>query len=198
MMPEPLYEHIACMAAVPFVLPFLFQSAVYAAPVLPSAVDPGQELENTRERLEQQRIMQEMEEHRTPSGGIESEQPKEDKAVPAVRFVLKDVRIDSSELLPESTAKAAYGDYLGKEVSVDDLYRIVSKLNEWYSKNSYITCRAYLPPQTIHQGVVHIAIIEGRNGKVTIDGSKNTRESYILDRLDIDAGKIENVSDLNR
>ena len=62
-----------------------------------------------RERLEQQRIMQEMEEHRTPSGGIESEQPKEDKAVPAVRFVLKDVRIDSSELLPESTAKAAYG-----------------------------------------------------------------------------------------
>lgn len=198
MMPEPLYEHIACMAAVPFVLPFLFQSAVYAAPVLPSAVDPGQELENTRERLEQQRIIQEMEEHRTPSGGVESEQPKEEKTVPAVRFVLKDVRVDASELLPENTAKAAYEDYIGKEVSVDDLYSIVSKLNEWYSKNSYITCSAYLPPQTIHKGVVHIAIIEGRNGSVTIDGSKNTRESYILNRLDIAAGKIERVSDLNR
>ncbi|MGN0941110.1 MAG: ShlB/FhaC/HecB family hemolysin secretion/activation protein [Selenomonadaceae bacterium] len=164
---------------------------------LRAGIDPAQELRRTQEEIENERIRREMEEHRESAGGIDAPAPKDETAAPAVKFVLHDVVLDSTELIPSDVVKSSYADFIGKETSIDDLYKIVANLNDWYKKHNYLTCRAYLPPQTIHEGVVHIALIEGKNGNVTIEGNRTTRDGYIKDRLGIEEGKIEDMSELN-
>ena len=107
-------------------------------------------------------------------------------------IVIKDV----PALVCTQCGEASYADAIGKEISIDDLYAIVARLNDWYAAHSYLTCRAYLPPQTIHAGAVHIALIEGKNGDVTVTGNRSTSSGYIKDRLAVAPGEIERMSDL--
>ena len=175
------------------------QSAIDAHPGAASAADPGRELQDAQQRMEQERIQREMQEQQKhPGGTIEHEQPETPQQAGEARFVLQSVTVDASELLPDDVVKASYADAVGKEISIDDLYAIVQKLNDWYAAHHYLTCRAYLPPQTIHAGAVHIALIEGKNGDMTITGNRSTRAGYIKDRLDVKAGEIEDMSKLQK
>lgn len=80
----------------------------------------------------------------------------------AVKFVLNDVKIDKSEVLSETEIKEITGKYIGQEVTLQSLYDIVNSINELYSEKGYLTCRAYLPPQTIKNGVVEIKLLKAK------------------------------------
>ena len=103
-----------------------------------------------------------------------------------------------SQILPSEKRDEMVAPYVGKEVSLDDLYEIVEKINRYYKDNGWITCCAYLPPQTIHDGHVRIAVIEGKTGEVTVTGNRHTRDSYVKGRLGIRPGSIENTKSLDR
>jgi len=47
-----------------------------------------------------------------------------------------------------------------------------------------------------HDGVVHISLIEGRNGEVFLKGNRHTRASYITDRVHVNKGEIESMAEL--
>jgi len=194
----PVYLALVCAAAI--------SPTASAAPApAPSAVqgvlgaDAGRELQDAQQRMEAERVRQEMQAQQNAQGGtIEQETPDEQKPAVETRFVLQSVTVDASELLPDDVVQASYADFIGKEVSIDDLYAIVAKLNDWYAAHSYLTCRAYLPPQTIHAGAVSIAILEGKNGDVTVTGNRTTRANYIKDRMAVESGAIEDMSELQR
>ena len=162
-----------------------------------AGADPGRELQDAQQRREAERVRQEMQaQQNAPGGTIEHATPDEETPAAGTRFVLTSVTVDASALLPDDVVKASYADAIGKESSLDDLYAIVARLNDWYAAHSYLTCRAYLPPQTIHAGAVHIALIEGKNGDVTVTGNRSTSSGYIKDRLAVAPGEIERMSDL--
>lgn len=60
-----------------------------------------------------------------------------------------------------------------------------------------MTCRAFLGPQTIHDGVVKIELIEGRTGQVSLTDNHTTREDYVRHRLSLKKGEVANIHDLN-
>ena len=162
-------------------------------------IDPGRELRDTQERIEQERVLQDFEEQRQRGAtGIEDGRQEEKRETPAVKFVLQGVETDSSDILPREVAHEAAAPYIGREITIEDLYKIVGAINAWYSQNHYLTCRAYLPPQTIHEGRVRIALFEGRNGVLAVEGNRTTKESYITDRLGIRQGRIENMKELDQ
>ena len=190
---------LACMMAAVSSVPFLSSAEAASAASSITSADPGRQLQDAQERMEQERILREMEEQKQQqAGGIEHHEAETPQKTAETRFVLKDVQVDASALLPEDVVKAAYAPYLDKEISIDDLYAIVQRLNDWYAKETYLTCRAYLPQQTIHAGVVRIALIEGRNGTVSITDNKTTSNRYIEKRLGITPGDIEKMSELQR
>ena len=160
--------------------------------------DPGAQLRQMEEQMERARIEREMEARREADEkpiDDKQEQPAEQKN--AVRFTLRGVEIDASEVMPKEKSDESIAPYIGKEVSVEDLYAIVEKLNAWYQENGYITCRAYLPPQTIHGGVVRIARVEGRTGNIEVKGNKYTNADYITDRTGLEKGAIANIKALD-
>ncbi len=61
-----------------------------------------------------------------------------------------------------------------------------------------MTCRAYLKPQPIKGGVVHINLSEGTAGEVNLSGNNSTRESYVRDRISLDGGEIPNIKKIDR
>ena len=83
-------------------------------------------------------------------------------------------------------------------MSIEDLYALVAKINKLYDAKGYLTCRAYLAPQTIHDGVVRIELIEGKTGEVKLQGNATTKDYYIRDRVSLKEGKVANVNELNR
>ena len=160
--------------------------------------DPGAQLRQMEEQRERVRVEREMEARRKEDENAiddKQEQPAEQKG--AVCFTLRGVEMDDSVVMPKEKSDAIIAPYIGQEVSVEDLYAIVEQLNMWYRENGYITCRAYLPPQTIHAGVVRIARVEGRTGNIEVKGNQYTNADYITDRMGLEKGEIVNINTLD-
>ena len=162
--------------------------------------DAGLEMRRQREEAERERLRQQMEEDRKK----QDEKVQGNTETPAstgeaeVKFILNKVTIDESAVIKADKFNEITEPYLGKEVSLADLTAIVEKINGLYAAEGYATCKAYLPQQTIENGHVHIALVEGKTGEVTLSGNKHTKESYIRNRLPLRNGTVQNFNELNK
>ena len=176
-------------------------SMVLAAPAAPVQGSlPGVEISRTKEYLEREHLAQQIaEDIARKKAKVEGQGTETSTPVKAeVTFVITSIITDKSQVLSEEEIKKLTNSYEGKTLVVRDLYELVNKINELYSDKGYLTCRAVLPQQTIKQGVVHIRLLEGKTGKVTVEGNKSTRERYITDRLSLKPGTIANINTLNK
>lgn len=178
-------------------------AGVWAAPDVPAERprglnDPGVQLSRTRQYLQWQQARQRIQEGRA-AGAVEGETaPPPEGEDSSLRFVLQGVTADPSAVLTDEDIRAAAEPYVGREISLDDLYALVADLNALYNGRGYLTCRAYLAPQTIRGGVVHISLVEGKTGTVSVEGNRSTRESYIRRRLSLEEGAVANLNAVNR
>ena len=177
-------------------------SVAWAAPV-PGAlgnIDSGAQLEQAREYMERQVAAQRvMEDESNRKARVETNLQKPEESAPQViTFTLNKVETDKSVILTEAELNAITGPYTGKTVSLQDLYGITGAINKLYADKGYMVCRAYLPPQRIHEGAVRIGLLEGKTGKVTVQGLRHTRLGYLTHRVPIEEGTVANTNDLNR
>ena len=162
------------------------------------AVDSGAQLNQAREYMERQRIAQQMEEDQErQQTKVETETQKPEQSAAQVTFTLERVDTDPSEILTEAEIKAITDPYVGKTASLQDLYDMTAAINKLYEAKGYAVCRAYLPPQRIHEGAVQIKLLEGRTGNVTVNGLRFTRQGYVTHRIHLEPGKVANTDILN-
>ena len=175
------------------------EPVAWAAPEpVPVAGDSGAQLSRARDYMEQQRVAQQMEEDRErQKAKVETEEKKPEQSVAQVTFTLAKVETDTSEILTETEIKRITDSYKGKKVSLQDLYDMTEAINKLYEEKGYAICRAYLPPQRIHEGVVQIKLLEGKTGNVTISGLRHTRKGYVANRIKLEPGKVANTDTLN-
>jgi hemolysin activation/secretion protein len=164
------------------------------------ANDPGAQLERTREQLERQRIAEQIaEDEKNRDAKVKNQDENtSDEQSPSVEFQLQKINFDSSEILTEDELNNISQDYIGKTVTLKSLYEIVEKVNALYQEKGFMTCRAFLPPQTIHAGEVQIRLVEGKTANVTVTGNKHTRESFLKNTFDLKEGEVANTQALNR
>ncbi len=117
-------------------------------------------------------------------------------AAPGISFVLTGVTFDNSSFLAPDELQAIAQPYVGKTVSFDDLAAIVAKVNALYKAKGQVTARAILPPQKIQNGVVHIALVEGKLGKIDVVGARHMSEDYVRDRIAVPPGAVIDVKAL--
>ena len=161
--------------------------------------DPGMQLNQAREYMERQRIAQQIEEDRKKNRDLvqtDVKMPEETEA--KLTFTLTKVETDPSEVLTEAELQNITAPYVGKTVSLADLYAITGAINNLYNDKGYMICKAYLPPQRIHGGVVQIKLLEGKTGMVTLQGLKHTREKYVTARVPLKPGTVANTAALNK
>ena len=166
---------------------------------LPNTVDPGAQ----RERTQQDLLEQEQRAHEDadqaddrdpvegPAGPQGGNLPDSDQA-----FTLDAIDFPDSAFLKPETLEAIGSDYIDRPVTFNDLNAMLGRINAIYRQRGIITAAAYIPPQTIDDGVLRVALIEGRLGRYRIEGAEYTSESFLRGSLPITEGDVIDVPQL--
>ena len=89
--------------------------------------------------------------------------------------------------------------YAGKSYTLGELEKIASLITKAYREEGYFVARAYIPKQSMSDGILEIAIIEGNYGAFKLDNSSlvnNARVQGMLD--DIKDANIVSTNTLER
>ena len=85
------------------------------------------------------------------------------------KIQVNQLQITGEKIYDESELIALTGFVSGSNLSLTDLRMMTGKITDFYRANGYFLAQAYLPTQTIKNGVVTIAVIVGEYGNVTIN-----------------------------
>jgi len=110
-------------------------------------------------------------------------------AVPAAtvpdqtRVAVRSLRITGQTLYPEAELVSITG-FSPSELTLSDLRAMAAKISEHYHRNGFFVAQAYLPPQDLSNGVVTIAVLEGRYGSINLRNSTNLSNTLVNDLLE--------------
>ena len=184
------------------VLGCCISASVYAAPNPPTNIadDASIQMNRTRQYLERERVARQIEADKARvQEKLETEKaPQQAEVQEAITFKLTKIEVGKSLALTDDELANIINPYLDKDVTINDVYDIVGKINDLYNEKGYITCRAFLPQQTVIGGVVKLLLVEGTTGNTTVIGNKNVKSKYITDRINLTEGELANIHDLNK
>jgi hemolysin activation/secretion protein len=134
-----------------------------------------------------------------PAPSIKRDEPARPAAQPsAARFVLKSIRIGGNTAFAQMDLLAVVQDCIGKEAGFVDLNEAAARISRYYRERGYLVARAYLPAQDIKDGVVEIAVIEGRFGKVELNNKSRVRDGVARSHTDALSGATVHEANLLR
>lgn len=99
-----------------------------------------------------------------------------------VAVLVNDVRFVGVTVFSGEALQAELGDVIGTEKTFSELETLAALVTRYYRERGYPVARAYLPAQTIENGVVQIGVLEGRYGHIRIENSSRLRD-HVLERL---------------
>jgi hemolysin activation/secretion protein len=109
-------------------------------------------------------------------------EPKPALGAPGLKLTVSGFRISGNTIYPENVLLEQVTEFVGKEQTIDGLNDAATKVRAYYRERGYFLVQAYLPQQEIKGGVVEIAVIEARIGKVAVNIKEGTRYSESLVR----------------
>ncbi|MDD1526698.1 ShlB/FhaC/HecB family hemolysin secretion/activation protein [Bradyrhizobium sp. WBOS7] len=162
------------------------------------SINPGviqNDVDRQRRQLEQQSAPPKL----TGPAVIGGEREKSQLLKPGgPKFRLRKVTFDESKFITPAELDEIAKKYVGKDVDIAALLQLVADINAVYAARGIVTGIATLPEQDAKGGVVRIKLTEGRLQKTTVEGNKQTRADYILQRVKEPEGEVLDVPKLNR
>ncbi len=126
-----------------------------------------------------------------PKSGVDvlpkAPEPKPALGAPGLKLVVSGFRITGNTIYPENVLLEQVTEFVGKEQTIDGLNDAATKVRAYYRERGYFLVQAYLPKQEIKGGVVEIAVIEARIGKVAVNIKEGTRYSETIVRGIVEA-----------
>lgn len=99
---------------------------------------------------------------------------------PRLRVVIRHFTFTGNTLFSDLQLRAVTNPFLGKELDFEGLNDVATSVRAYYRSRGYFLAQAYLPEQSIRQGVAQIGIIEGRIGQLELDSKPGLRISDSL------------------
>lgn len=143
-------------------------SPAMAAPSLPDAGRISRELERKDATLENNK-----------TGEPALNTAPETQSSPAgngAKITVKGFRITGATVFGADTLKNLLTDLVGKALGLEELEAGAARITHHYRQRGYLVARAYLPAQKISDGMIEIAVLEGRLGNVAINNQSRLEE----------------------
>lgn len=86
------------------------------------------------------------------------------------------LRITGAQAFSEATLREASGFQPQSMMTLADLRGLAQRVSEYYHAQGYFVAQAYLPAQDIKDGVVTLAVLEGRYGAITIRNESRLKD----------------------
>jgi hemolysin activation/secretion protein len=104
--------------------------------------------------------------------------------------------IEGNTVLPADKVEAAVLPFMGPQRSMKDVEAARTALEQLYQQGGYLTVLVDIPEQRITEGVVRLAVLEGRVGGLYVMGSRYHSQGWIRSRVpELASGE---VPDFNR
>ena len=125
-------------------------------------------------------------------GGVQKYAPpmKDDKSGKTIHA--KSFKVTGALHMPEEKLLALLTPYANKDLTFAQLQEAASHITKAYRQNGYFVARAYIPVQSMQEGVIQIAVIEGQYGKFILENNSRVKDSIVQAMLD-DAKSRDNV-----
>ena len=95
------------------------------------------------------------------------------------RFTLSGVTFEGNAAVSNDELQGIAKDYVGKEISLAQVFEMSSRVTAAYRARGYILARAIVPTQRISDGVLELRVVEGFIDKVTIEGDAGGARSIL-------------------
>lgn len=164
-------------------------------------IPPGQQPQADASRfqgeLERKKASLQTKGAKAPEIQLEEEKPSV-SPVSGASFVLKDVKITGTTIFKPEEFAPLYKKYIDKEVTFKEINEIVDQVKVKYKEKGYLTTNAYIPEQQILGGVIEIRVLEGKMGKLLIEGNKWFTKHLIEKYFHAKKNGILNIQTLQR
>jgi hemolysin activation/secretion protein len=103
-----------------------------------------------------------------------------------VSVTVKEFRFSGNTVFSAAELRETVREFIGKTLDFNGLNDAAGRVQRYYRERGYFLAVAYLPQQEIKDGLVEIAVLEGRLGAVNLqmDPKAKLRESFVRGILD--------------
>jgi hemolysin activation/secretion protein len=91
-------------------------------------------------------------------------------------FMVKRIQVTGNTLLPDERLRSLVAGYEGKELTLGNLSDLADIISAAYLRAGYPLVRVYVPAQTLSDGVVKLAVVEARYGKVLLQNQSAVKD----------------------
>lgn len=157
--------------AISLALLSLTVSPAYAA--IPTEIpDGGTVLNGTKQPVQQQPV------RKIPDITIQGQQPAQqgsDEKILVKGFTITgDLPVPQQELLDLAKSRA------GSELTLAEIYQVAESITQHLRQKGYILANAYVPAQTIKEGMVTVQVVAGRYGNIKIDNQSTLKTAVAV------------------
>lgn len=98
-------------------------------------------------------------------------------------ITVKQFRFEGNTAFGDAELTEVTQGFIGRPLTFAELLEVRSAITKRYVDNGYVTSGAYIPPQTIENGIVTIQIVEGALEAINVEIEGKLDPNYIRDRL---------------
>jgi hemolysin activation/secretion protein len=109
----------------------------------------------------------------TPNFDFSIEAPRRSpvpRAVEELSFEVKDIHIVGSTVYSAEQLRPLYEPLIGHSVHLADITAVADQIEGKYRADGYVLTRAFVPPQSVSNGVFQINVVEGYVEAVSVEG----------------------------
>lgn len=160
---------------------FLVLPGAFTWAQTPADVEAARRQAETLQRLEQERLRQDVERARPPERapeGIDTRSlaPKPDaSSAGSGCHVIREIVIVGARRLDASVPEMLKARFVGRCLGVAEIEEILGEITRAYILKGYVAARAYLPAQNLSSGRLEIMVVEGAVSSIRIeDGGRSS------------------------
>jgi len=134
-----------------------------------------------------------------PDVRIERPEPTADAPAEGERIRVDALRISGATVFTEAELVAASGVAPGRDLTLPELRNAAAAITRFYNDHGYVLAQAYLPAQDVREGVVTLAVIEGRYGAIDLRNASGVSDTVARRLLaGLDSGDLVTMAPLER
>lgn len=108
------------------------------------------------------------------------------------------IAVEGNTLLSPAEIRRIVTPYEGRDLNPEELSTLVSKINDAYRTQGYLTSLAFIPPQDLERGEITIKVLEGMVGDMEVTGNKYFKAKVIENRIAEKPGEPLNIPRLEK
>jgi hemolysin activation/secretion protein len=98
-------------------------------------------------------------------------------------FMVRHIEISGNTLLSDAELRSLVAPSEDKMLNLALLEELAALITKRYQDHGYLLSRAYVPPQTLNDGSVRIAVLEARYGAVTVANTSRVSDALLISYL---------------